>query len=82
MVRVGITNLEIREDNFQERKIIRRTKHPDYQLPAKYHDLGLIELDHPLELNSNVRPACLETNFQPPEKQVIATGFGKTSYGW
>lgn len=82
MVRVGITNLEIREDNFQERKIIRRTKHPDYQLPAKYHDLGLIELDHPLELNSNVRPACLETNFQPPEKQAIATGFGKTSYGW
>ncbi|XP_043670046.1 serine protease snake-like [Vespula pensylvanica] len=80
MVRVGITNLEIREDNFQERKIIRRTKHPDYQLPAKYHDLGLIELDHPLELNSNVRPACLETNFQPPEKQAIATGFGKTSY--
>ncbi|XP_035718534.1 serine protease snake-like [Vespa mandarinia] len=81
MVRVGTTNLEIREDSLQERKIIRRIKHPDYKLPAKYHDLGLIELDKPLELNPNVRPACLEMNFQPPGKQAIATGFGRTSYG-
>ncbi|XP_015178497.1 PREDICTED: serine protease snake-like isoform X2 [Polistes dominula] len=52
----------------------------DYRLPSKYHDLGLIELDRPLELNSRVRPACLEVHFQPPGKKAIATGFGKTAF--
>lgn len=79
-VRVGITNLLEDEEDSQERKVAQRIKHPDYRPPSKYHDLGLIKLDHPLELNSRVRPACLETNFNLPGKQAIASGFGKTAF--
>lgn len=78
-VRVGTTSLSRKEESLQERKVARRIKYPDYQQPVKYHDLGLLELEHPLELNPRVRPACLETNFYPPG-EAIASGFGKTSY--
>ncbi|KAK2583861.1 hypothetical protein KPH14_001137 [Odynerus spinipes] len=79
-VRVGMTNLSGFEESLQERKVARRIKHPDYRPPVKYHDLGLIELDYPLELNPRVRPACLEVNFQISERQAIASGFGRTAY--
>ena len=65
----------------QEREVIEAIKHPDYKLPSKYNDIALLKLDKPLELNADVRPACLETEPQPPGKFAIATGFGKTSYG-
>lgn len=65
----------------QERNIVERIKHPDYKLPSKYNDIALIKFDKPLELNAEVRPACLEVNHLPPGKQAIASGFGKTSYG-
>ena len=50
-------------------------------LPARYHDIALLKLDRPLELNADVRPACLENKLKPPGKSAVATGFGKTSWG-
>lgn len=65
----------------QERYITERIQHPDYKPWVKYHDIALLKLDRPLELNPRVRPACLEVNSQIPGKSAIASGFGKTSYG-
>jgi len=65
----------------QERNIVERIKHPNYKAPMRYHDIALFKLDRPLELNSRVRPACLEVNTQISDKSAIASGFGKTSYG-
>lgn len=65
----------------QERNVINRQKHPDYKLPSRYNDIALLTLDKPLDLNADVRPGCLEFELSPPGKHVIATGFGRTSYG-
>jgi len=65
----------------QERNIVERIKHPDYNASVRYHDIALFKLDRPLELNARVRPACLEVNTQVSDKSAIASGFGKTSYG-
>lgn len=80
-MRVGLVDLTIPGDAMQERNIVERLKHPDYKASVRYHDIALFKLDRPLELNSRVRPACLEVNAQTSDKSAIATGFGKTSYG-
>lgn len=80
-VRVGLIDLSTPGDAMQERNVVDRIKHPDYQFSVRYHDIALLKLDHPLELNPRVRPACLETGLQIPGESAIASGFGKTSYG-
>ncbi|XP_012220460.1 serine protease snake-like isoform X2 [Linepithema humile] len=79
-VRVGLIDLSTPDDVMQERDIVERIKHPDYKSSIRYHDIALLRLDRSLELNSRVRPACLEVNSQIPGKSAIASGFGKTSY--
>ncbi|XP_071556799.1 serine protease snk-like [Temnothorax nylanderi] len=79
-VRVGLIDLLTPGDAMQERDVAERIKYPEYKSSVKYHDIALLKLDHPLELNPRVRPACLETNSQIPGKSAIASGFGKTSY--
>lgn len=80
-VRVGLIDLLTPGDAMQERNVVERIKYPDYKFSVRYHDIALLKLDHPLELNPRVRPACLEVNPQIPGKSAIASGFGKTSYG-
>ncbi|XP_011641772.1 serine protease snake-like [Pogonomyrmex barbatus] len=79
-VRVGLINLITPDDSMQERDVVERIKYPDYKFSVRYHDIALLKLDRPLELNPRVRPACLEINSQIPGKSAIASGFGKTSY--
>ncbi|XP_070521128.1 serine protease snake-like isoform X2 [Cardiocondyla obscurior] len=79
-VRVGLINLVTPDDSMQERDVAERIKYPGYKFSVRYHDIALLKLDRPLEMNPRVRPACLEVNFPIPGKSAIATGFGKTSY--
>lgn len=80
-MRVGLIDLSTPGDAMQERSIAKSIKYPDYKQAISYHDIALFKLDRPLELNPEVRPACLEVNSQVQGKSVIASGFGKTSYG-
>ena len=80
-VRVGLIDLMTPDDVMQERNVAERIKHPDYKFSVRYHDIALLKLEQPLELNPQVRPACLEIESQLPGKSAIASGFGKTSYG-
>ncbi|KYN33194.1 Serine protease snake [Trachymyrmex septentrionalis] len=79
-VRVGLIDLMTPDDVMQERNVAERIKHPDYKFSVRYHDIALLKLEQPLELNPQVRPACLEIESQLPGKSAIASGFGKTSY--
>lgn len=81
MVRVGLTNQKNPEDAMQERAVAERIKHPEYKPPIRYHDIALIRLAEPFDLNSEVRPACLHTENEIPGTKAIASGFGKLSYG-
>ncbi|XP_046488808.1 serine protease snake-like isoform X1 [Neodiprion pinetum] len=79
-VRAGLTNQKNPEDGMQERNIAERIKHPKYQLPARYHDVGLIKVNDPFDLNAEIRPACLHTENDIPGTKGIATGFGKQAF--
>lgn len=80
-VRAGLIDLTNPGDSMQERDVAERITYPDYKASIRYHDIALLKLDRPLELNPRVRPTCLEVNSQIPGKSAIASGFGKTSYG-
>lgn len=46
-----------------------------------YHDIALLELDREAEFTDYVSPACLNTEKEFSETELIATGWGKTEYG-
>lgn len=76
-----MTNMKRPGHGHQIRNILERIKHPEYQKPARYHDIALLKLEKPFELNGYVRPACLEIEHELPDKSFIASGFGKMSWG-
>ncbi|KAI4459993.1 eg:bacr7a4.3 protein-related [Holotrichia oblita] len=57
-------------------------QHPEYNPLQNYHDIALIELDHPAKLTEGVKPACLHTSKELPKNSFTATGWGATElYG-
>ncbi|CAL8113686.1 unnamed protein product [Orchesella dallaii] len=54
--------------------------HPDYKPPLIYHDIALIRLSSPLDLDRYVLPACISTPIKAPRKNVLleASGWGIT----
>ncbi|XP_063911572.1 venom protease-like isoform X2 [Zophobas morio] len=77
LVLLGVTNLND-TNHRREIKIINNVVHPEYRNITYYHDIALVKLEKPVEINSYVRPACLNTNFDFSVSQAIATGWGFT----
>jgi hypothetical protein len=80
---LGDLNLKLTNDgaqpvNYLVEEVIR---HPQYKPPAKYNDIALLKLDHPVELNEFIRPACLHTTDTFPINKTVATGWGRIDYG-
>ncbi|CAD7092803.1 unnamed protein product [Hermetia illucens] len=50
--------------------------HPDYKYPSVYNDIGPIKLDKKVKLSPDIRPACLPTVFEEPDKRAILLGWG------
>merc|ERR1719195_1856528 len=63
----------------QKRNVARRIDHPAYRNPGLDHDLMLLELDAPFELNECVNTACLPSaRPQVGETDFWITGWGST----
>ncbi|KAJ3666933.1 hypothetical protein Zmor_002355 [Zophobas morio] len=77
VVALGVTNLDD-NNHKQEIKIAEKIIHPEYRKGLQYHDIALIKLERPVELESHIRPACLYSNSQIKVEKAIATGWGKT----
>ncbi|KAJ8951769.1 hypothetical protein NQ314_007643 [Rhamnusium bicolor] len=79
LVRLGDLDLATESDDAapQDFTIKRAIPHPDYKRPARYHDIGLIELDRQVELTAYVGIACLDTERKHNESSMKATGWGK-----
>lgn len=79
-VRLGDLNLISTSDDAkpQEYNIKEFIDHPEYRPPSTYNDILLIKLEEKVKFNHYVRPICLYTEFQPPTKSAIASGWGKT----
>lgn len=82
VVRLGDLILNSTTDDAQpiDVKIIERFQHEEYKIPAKYNDIALLKLEHPVTFSQYVRPACLAETFEIPGAKVIATGWGQTDY--
>ncbi|XP_063912156.1 venom protease-like [Zophobas morio] len=79
-VLLGVTNLND-TNHRQEIKIVSKVVHPEYKTSSHYHDIALVKLEKPVEINSYARPACLQTKFEIPAIKTIATGWGTTGVG-
>ncbi|KAF9411843.1 hypothetical protein HW555_009448 [Spodoptera exigua] len=55
-------------------------KHPQFQPPAKYNDIALIETENTIKLDQFVVPACLHVGDNINDEKVQATGWGLTQY--
>lgn len=82
IVRLGDLSISSNADDAQpiDVKIIERIRHDDYKIPAKYNDIALLKLEHPVTFSPYVRPACLAESFDIRTEKVIATGWGRTEY--
>lgn len=75
-ITAGVNNLAER-DYWQERKLSRSFTHPKYNSFFLKHDIGLIELDFPLEFGERIQPVRL-----PPSGEELEIGSIVTITGW
>ncbi|CAG9823352.1 unnamed protein product [Phaedon cochleariae] len=78
-VRTGITVLTDKA-HMQQRAVAEVYPHPQYEPGKHYHDIGLLRLARPFEMNPYARPACLFDGKVISQTQVIASGWGAIGY--
>ncbi|XP_074837554.1 anionic trypsin-like [Carettochelys insculpta] len=78
-VHLGDYSLEKTEGTEQIRSIRNSFVHPGYNRHTFDNDFMLLELDRPVEINSNVRTIKLATSCPIPDTQCSLSGWGTTS---
>ncbi|GIY02044.1 serine proteinase stubble [Caerostris darwini] len=67
---------------FQERGVEKKVVHPRYNFFTYEHDLALVKLDAPLQLQAHVRPICLPARDETfVGRNATVTGWGRLSEG-
>uniref|UniRef100_A0A1V1FKL5 Putative serine protease 46B n=2 Tax=Reticulitermes speratus TaxID=60591 RepID=A0A1V1FKL5_9NEOP len=81
-VRLGELNLEDSDDDAQPQDftISEMILHPDYKLPARYHDIALFKLSTKVVFSGYIRPACLQAEEHFKDTTGIAIGYGRMDY--
>lgn len=82
-VRLGEHNLESSEDGARpvDVAVSSMVRHPDYQPPARYHDIGLLRLARKVTFGPAIRPACLYSLGEDGEDDSLA-GEPLVAIGW
>jgi hypothetical protein len=82
-VRLGELNLEDSDEDAepQDFTISEIILHPDYKLPARYHDIALLKLSKKVVFSAYIRPACLQVEKDFKDTTGIAIGYGRMDYG-
>lgn len=83
-VRVGDMNLVRTDDKAkpQNVRVIERIRHPEYQRPSQYHDIGLLKLESDVTFDAWVRPICLPYSAPDTGNEVVATATGWGKVDW
>ncbi|VVC38436.1 Serine proteases, trypsin family, serine active site,Peptidase S1, PA clan,Serine proteases, trypsin [Cinara cedri] len=80
-VLLGDHNLEMddQKQDTQIVEIVRSILHPDYKPPSVYNDIGLYQLNAPVQFNQFILPICLNTaEIQLDIEEAVAIGWGRT----
>lgn len=56
-------------------------RHPDYNPPAMYADIALVQLTKAVTFNTLIRPACLYQQFDTVPRSAWISGWGVTEFG-
>uniref|UniRef100_A0A5F8GWS2 Kallikrein-8 n=1 Tax=Monodelphis domestica TaxID=13616 RepID=A0A5F8GWS2_MONDO len=78
-VRLGENSLEKREDSEQEIEVAQSIPHPCYNSSNNKHDLMLLRLRKPAEVNRNVQPIGLASRCPQPNQECTVSGWGTTT---
>ncbi|KAK9737490.1 Trypsin [Popillia japonica] len=82
IIKLGLHQINVITMFIQIFTVKKSYQHPKYNPLQSYHDIALIELDHPANINSGVKPACLHTSKQLTSNAFTGTGWGATElYG-
>ncbi|KRT80827.1 Trypsin [Oryctes borbonicus] len=81
--RLGDLQISTQSDDarVQQFRIVQRFRHPANNPLSHYNDIALLELDRPVTFTKYVRPACLPSEEDLTNAQLIATGWGAMEYG-
>lgn len=55
--------------------------HEDYESPAMYADIALVQLMNAVTFSTSIQPACLYQQFDIVPRKVWATGWGIMEFG-
>ncbi|XP_032578807.1 serine protease snake isoform X1 [Drosophila sechellia] len=82
IVKIGDIKLKEWEDNVapQRRRVAKIYLHPLYNASLNYHDIGLIQLNRPVEYTWFVRPARLWPMHDIPYGKLHTMGYGSTGF--
>lgn len=71
------------EKPFQERRVVRAEKHPDYNPDNSFYNFLILYLDRPFDLDTHINPVCLPSPrlSLPAGTLCIANGWGKDRFG-
>lgn len=65
----------------EEFQVIERIVHPKYKTTERYNDIALLKLDRIVPFTTHIRPACLPSKSNLPEKYYFtAMGWGQTGF--
>lgn len=65
----------------EEFQVIERIVHPNYNTSERYNDIALLKLDRIVSFTPHIRPACLPSKPNFPEKYYFtAMGWGQTGF--
>ncbi|KAK9737523.1 Trypsin [Popillia japonica] len=82
IVKLGLHQISQTNNVVQDFTVKNTYQYPEYNQLQNYHDIALIELDHPANFDSGVKPACLHTSKQLPGNSFTGAGWGATElYG-
>ncbi|XP_046722636.1 transmembrane protease serine 9-like [Silurus meridionalis] len=80
-VKIGMGNLQGKNPNMQQRKVVKTIRHPNYNSRNNNNDIALLLLSAPVTFNNYIMPACLagiKSEF-PSRTKVWVTGWGNVN---
>ncbi|KAL1489990.1 hypothetical protein ABEB36_013907 [Hypothenemus hampei] len=78
-VKLGIVDLfQSSSNNVQILNVMQTFQHEQYNSNTQYHDIALLKLNGSVVITDYVRPICLFSSNNYEDRNIVATGWGKT----
>lgn len=79
--RLGAHHRTYKTNRVQDFNVRRIYRHPNYHRPVKYaHDIALLQLDRPAQINGAVQPVCLPSSSDQQGRECTVTGWGRLEH--